>query len=201
MPARILIVSHEALFFTTHRLPIGRALMEMGCEVHVAVPHMERYSDQIRDLGFDRHLIPLVRGGMNPLAELRLMFAFARLFRRVKPDLVHFVGMKPAVFGGPPETRLLEAIGKQKKGRPFEGHPVGPICGSPSGGGETIGRIGGSNRPFFGYFLRSRAERVTDSPEESVDRMRPRKTAQRRVGSAIDLCQRRPQTAVAAVQP
>lgn len=100
MTRRLLFLVNEALFFTTHRMPLGEAMLAAGFEVHVAAPFEQPYVDEIRGRGFSYHDIPLERSGRSLLGEARLLAAFVRLIRSVRPDLVHHVAMKPGVFGG-----------------------------------------------------------------------------------------------------
>ncbi len=97
---RLLFLMNEALFFTTHRMPVALAARAAGFEVHVAAPFEQPYADIIRDNGFHYHDIPLKRGGRGLLGELRLIAAFWRLLRTLRPDLVHHVAMKPVLYGG-----------------------------------------------------------------------------------------------------
>ena len=106
MPRRLLFIVNEALFFTTHRMPIGLAMRDAGFDVHVAAPDEPEPRAKIEAAGLTFHPIPLHRGTRNPLGELKLVFAIAALTRRLQPDLVHHVAMKPVVWGGL-ATRLL----------------------------------------------------------------------------------------------
>lgn len=106
-PPRLLFVVNEALFFTTHRMPVALAMRDLGAEVHVAAPPVEPYAAIIRDGGLRFHPIPLVRGGMSPAAELKLILALRRLLTALRPDLAHLVAMKPIAYGGP----LARALG------------------------------------------------------------------------------------------
>src|SRR5690606_41125890 len=99
MSRRLLIVVQEALFFTTHRLPIGLAMLHRGWEVHVAAPADAAIAAQLRAQGFHVHPIPRARGGRDPLAELRLLLAMLRLIRRLRPTLLHLVSIKPVIWG------------------------------------------------------------------------------------------------------
>lgn len=100
MARRLLIIVHEALFFMTHRLPVGRAMRDKGWEVHVAAPADPAIAARLAAEGFTLHPIPLARGGQNPIAELNLVWALIRLIRRLDPLLVHHVSMKPVIWGG-----------------------------------------------------------------------------------------------------
>lgn len=100
MARRLLFVVQEALFFTTHRLPVGLAMRDRGWEVHVAGPADAAVAARITAAGLHFHPIPLGRGGQNPLAELRLLLALAVLFLRLRPALLHLVSIKPVIWGG-----------------------------------------------------------------------------------------------------
>lgn len=97
---KLLFLLNEALFFTTHRMPVALAAQQAGCEVHVAAPYEAASVEVIRANGFHYHDLPLKRGGRNPFAELRLLAAFFILLGRIRPHLVHHVAMKPVIFGG-----------------------------------------------------------------------------------------------------
>jgi glycosyltransferase involved in cell wall biosynthesis len=97
---RLLYLMNEALFFTTHRMAVALAARDAGFEVHVAAPYMADSVETIRANGFRYHDVPLDRGSLRPLAELRLLAAFHRLLSEVRPDLLHAVAMKPVLYGG-----------------------------------------------------------------------------------------------------
>ncbi len=97
---RLLFLVNEALFFTTHRLPVAMAAQAAGYDVHVAAPYQDEPVSVIQGCGFDYYDLPLERGGRNFLGEMRLLARCFHLIRRIKPDLVHHVAMKPVIFGG-----------------------------------------------------------------------------------------------------
>lgn len=100
MARRLLIVVQEALFFTTHRLPVGRAMRQRGWTVHVAAPEDPAIAARLAEEGFVFHPIPLIRSRQNPLAELKLLLVLLGLCLRLRPDLLHLVSVKPVVWGG-----------------------------------------------------------------------------------------------------
>jgi len=99
-PRRLLYLMNEALFFTTHRMPVARAAKTSGFEVHVAAPFDAERVEDIKANGFAYHPIPLKRGGRGLVGELGLFAAFWRLIGALEPDLVHHVAMKPVLYGG-----------------------------------------------------------------------------------------------------
>ncbi len=100
MARRLLIVVQEALFFTTHRLPVGLAMQRRGWEVHVAAPDDPAIAARLTAQGFVFHPIPLTRSRQNPVAELRLLLVLLGLYLKLRPHLLHLVSIKPVVWGG-----------------------------------------------------------------------------------------------------
>lgn len=99
MGKKILYVVNDPGFFVSHRLPLAVAAQSAGYEVHVASP--EGASVGVLDShGLCHHAVPLSRGGLNVVSELRLALALYRLFRKIKPDVVHLVTIKPVFYGG-----------------------------------------------------------------------------------------------------
>ncbi|SMC26500.1 Glycosyltransferase involved in cell wall bisynthesis [Desulfacinum hydrothermale DSM 13146] len=99
MYRRLLFVVNDAGFFLSHRLNIARAALEDGWEVHVATADGPAVT-RVQAEGFWHHTVALSRSGANPMAELRTLWALFRLFRRLRPTLVHAVTIKPVVYSG-----------------------------------------------------------------------------------------------------
>jgi glycosyltransferase involved in cell wall biosynthesis len=97
---RLLFLLNDAPFFVTHRLPLAAAAVKAGYEVHVAVPYDEQAVAAIRAAGVVHHDVPLQRGARAVAGELRLIGAYWRLVRALKPDVLHAVTMKPVLYGG-----------------------------------------------------------------------------------------------------
>jgi len=96
---QLLFVVNDPGFFLSHRLPLAVAARDEGFNVQVATmggPAVEK----IEQLGFVHHTVPLSRSGRNPLNELVTLFSIWRLFRQLRPDLVHLVTIKPVLYGG-----------------------------------------------------------------------------------------------------
>lgn len=94
---RILFVAAEPSFFVTHRLPIALAARDHGYDVHVATPR-GRLVETIAGSGLQWHPIMLARG-INVVRDALGMSQCALLYRRLRPDIVHHIAMKPVLFG------------------------------------------------------------------------------------------------------
>jgi glycosyltransferase involved in cell wall biosynthesis len=96
---KILFVVNDAPFFLSHRLPLALAAREAGYEVHVATPDSP-LSGVIQKHGLHFHAIPLHRSSTRLWKELESFRMLLNLYRRLQPDLVHHVTIKPVLYGG-----------------------------------------------------------------------------------------------------
>ena len=97
-PRRVLIVVNHAGFFLSHRLPIALEARARGYEVHIATP-ASRHVAKIIETGLPWHPIRLGRASTAPHLEIRSVVDMMRLYRRIRPDLVHHVTIKPVLYG------------------------------------------------------------------------------------------------------
>ena len=67
--------------------------------VNVAVPD-NGWFDELESIGCCIYETPVDRRGMNPLADLKLMYKYFRLIRSIEPDLVITYTIKPNIYGG-----------------------------------------------------------------------------------------------------
>ncbi|MCH1997534.1 glycosyltransferase family 4 protein, partial [Achromobacter xylosoxidans] len=96
---RLLFVVNNPAFFMSHRVPVALAAQRAGYDVHVATMDGPAVAD-IEALGMTHHAIPMTRSGKHPLQELGTLLALLRLFRRLRPQVVHLVTIKPVLYGG-----------------------------------------------------------------------------------------------------
>ncbi len=95
---RLLICVNVDWFFLSHRLPLALAAKESGYEVHIAAGDTGK-SEEIKSYGLQFHALPISRSGTSLLLELKSLWAIYRLYRRLKPGLIHQVSMKPVIYG------------------------------------------------------------------------------------------------------
>lgn len=98
-PKKLLLVVNVDWFFISHRLPVALAAMKQGYEVHLAcgVTGREHY---LKGLGIVIHPLPLSRSGLAFASEIKAIASIFTLIKRLKPDLVHAVTIKPVVYAG-----------------------------------------------------------------------------------------------------
>ena len=99
MSRKLLYVDVWPKMFVLHRMGLAKAAQNAGYDIHVAAPD-EAERQSIAAAGFHFHEIPLDRRSINPWREFRCIAALVRLFRELRPDLVHAMRLKPIVYGG-----------------------------------------------------------------------------------------------------
>ena len=86
-------------------LPQLLAFVKAGYEV-VGASEPGPHSEVLAEHGIDHHSLTSFTRSPKPLADLRSVVEFARLIRRLRPDIVHTHNPKPGVIGRP-IARLL----------------------------------------------------------------------------------------------
>jgi len=95
----LLFIVHTPEFFLSHRLPLALAARDAGYKVTIATGPGN--ADDIYGLHqFEWFEIPISRRGKVLLEELRTIYSFYRLLKKLKPNLVHLVAIKPVLYGG-----------------------------------------------------------------------------------------------------
>lgn len=98
---KLLFVVNIPRFFLSHRLPLAQAARQARFDVQVATSDSDPAALQkIAAHGFRCHPIRLRQHGLNPLQELRTLRALRALYRKIQPDLLHHVSIKPVIYGG-----------------------------------------------------------------------------------------------------
>ena len=96
---KILFVDNDVNSFYSYRIEMARAARDAGFEVHVASPPGKAV-EILRNEGFTFNPIPMTRSGLVPWKELGTVVALFRLYRKLRPDLVHHLRLKPVLYGG-----------------------------------------------------------------------------------------------------
>lgn len=98
MTKRLIYVVNTPWFFISHRLVLAQEARRRGYEVTVLTPDGPGVAD-IHSAGFEWRSIPLDRGGMNPLQDVRTIIALVCAYREIRPAIVHHVTPKPVIYG------------------------------------------------------------------------------------------------------
>ena len=117
---RILIIGGLARSLINFRSPLIKTLVELGHEVITCAPDAPPdVRAGLAALGARYRHVPLVRAGLNPLADLQTLRALRRLFREQQPDRVMAYTAKPVIYaclaargcGRPPVHAMITGLG------------------------------------------------------------------------------------------
>lgn len=95
----LVILVTEDWFFVSHFIRRAIAAKAAGWRV-VVLTRVSSFQPQIEAAGIEVIAVPFNRKRLNPLGELGFALKLAGIYRRIKPDLVHHVALKPIIVGG-----------------------------------------------------------------------------------------------------
>lgn len=95
---RLLYVVTEDWYFCSHRLPLACAAREAGYEVWVAT-RFDQHEQKIRSEGFHLVALQMERSSLSLSSQYRALRELTRVYREVRPDIVHHVALKPVLLG------------------------------------------------------------------------------------------------------
>jgi glycosyltransferase involved in cell wall biosynthesis len=99
MSKKLMFVVNVDWFFMSHRLPIALEAMRQGYEVHIATGITDQ-KEAMEKLGVIVHPLALDRGKADIFQTLRTFLQMFSVFKKIKPDIVHLVTIKPVLLGG-----------------------------------------------------------------------------------------------------
>jgi glycosyltransferase involved in cell wall biosynthesis len=95
---RIVFVDNSLDAFRRDRMQLVHAARDLGLEVHVAAPRGRAAAGTAKD-DFAVHTIPMTRKGTSMWKEPATVLALLRLYRSLRPSLVHHLRLKPVLYG------------------------------------------------------------------------------------------------------
>jgi len=98
MSKKILYLVTEDWYFCSHRLILATEAVDKGYDVSL-ITRVDGFADTIREAGINLVPVDFQRSARYPLKDIRLLFTLVGLYRKLQPDLVHHVSLKPILFG------------------------------------------------------------------------------------------------------
>jgi len=96
---KIVFVGNTGFSLFNYRLAVMRRLAERGCKM-VAIANDEAdYRKRFSQEGIKFISMPVDHKGMNPIADIILIFKLARLYQIEKPAVIHHFTIKPVIMG------------------------------------------------------------------------------------------------------
>lgn len=99
MSKKILFVVNVDWFFISHRLPLALETLKKGYEVYIACGVTDK-KEYLESLGLKVHSLNISRSGTGIKEEIKVFLEIYKILRKIKPDIAHFVTIKPVLYGG-----------------------------------------------------------------------------------------------------
>ena len=95
---KILFSSNLSWSIYNFRLDLLKALQSEGHEIFVTA-RRDDYSDLLSKEGMEFHETKINNNSRNPVSDLRLLWSYIKLYKRLKPDVVLHNAIKPNIYG------------------------------------------------------------------------------------------------------
>ena len=133
VPSRIFYVANVDWFFVSHRLPLAIEAKRRGFEVYVLTKNTGK-KELIQSFGLNYIEVNFERSGKNPIKELSLIFVLLKLYLQYRPQYIHHISIKPALYGS--IAAILANVKKNQVVNAISG--LGSVF---SGGNKSITRF------------------------------------------------------------
>ncbi|UCN01138.1 glycosyltransferase family 4 protein [Sulfurimonas sp. SWIR-19] len=110
MTKKILFVVNVDWFFLSHRLPLALEALKKGYEVYIACGITDK-KEVLESFGLKVLPLNISRGATGVKGEVQAFSEIYKTLKKTNPDVVHFVTIKPVLYGGI-ASRFLD-IGKK----------------------------------------------------------------------------------------
>lgn len=124
----------EDWYFCSHRLPLAIAARKAGYNIYV-ITRVDAHGDVIKSAGLNLIPIEFSRRSKNPFAEALVLVRLAKIYRTLKPAIVHHVALKPVIYGTiaakiasvPQTINALAGLGYMFSSRAFMARVLRPL--------------------------------------------------------------------------
>ena len=100
MKKKIIFFINDLDFFISHRLKIAQALDKNKFDIFVACPKNYRSNKILKKNKIKFLNVDLERTEINIFKEFKTLIAILRILKKIKPDIIHLITLKPIVYGG-----------------------------------------------------------------------------------------------------
>lgn len=95
---KIIFSSNIAWSIYNFRVPLLKALQKEGFEIHT-VANKDAYANKLEEEGFFYHEIDLNNNTTNPFEDLRTIYSYYKIYKKIKPAIVCHNAIKPTIYG------------------------------------------------------------------------------------------------------
>ena len=104
-PVTFLMILNHIDWFWSHRLPLARAILDKGWNLHLAT-HSADQDKRLAEMKVKGCAMPAYGRGLNPVFLLTQLYATYKIIRKTQPDIIHAITLRTAFYTGL-VTRLI----------------------------------------------------------------------------------------------
>ena len=95
---KIIFSSNISWSIYNFRTPLLKSLQEDGHIIYT-VSSKDKYADKLIDEGFFFDEVKLNNNSTNPFEDIKLVFQYYKLYKKIKPDVICHNAIKPNIYG------------------------------------------------------------------------------------------------------
>lgn len=85
-------------FFISHRLPLALEALNKGYKVYLLTRDTGKVK-QLEAKGINVINVNFERSGKNPIKDFLLINELKKIYKRINPDIIHHITLKPSIYG------------------------------------------------------------------------------------------------------
>jgi len=95
---KIIIVANTSWYLYNYKYSIIKKLSDLGYKVFTIAPY-DSYSNRLMDLNIKFIDLQVSRRKISILKDLYLILKLKKIYKKIKPDIVHHFTIKPVIYG------------------------------------------------------------------------------------------------------
>lgn len=95
---KIIFSSNISWSIYNFRMKLLKSLQQDGCEIYT-VATKDEYTEKLIDEGFHFEAINLNNNSINPLDDLKTIYDYYKIYKKIQPDLICHNAIKPNIYG------------------------------------------------------------------------------------------------------
>ena len=99
MKNKVLVLANDTTYTYNLRAALLKELINKNYEVYV-LAEILNFKKELEELGCHLIDINIGRHGTNPISDIKLIFKYKKIFKKIKPDFIISYNIKPNVYGG-----------------------------------------------------------------------------------------------------
>lgn len=97
---KILVLTNNIGGLHSFRKEVMKAILDAGYDIYISEPDDDERVNYFKEIGCKIIKTDFDRRGMNPLADMKLMFRYRKMIKQLRPLAVLSYTIKPNVYGG-----------------------------------------------------------------------------------------------------